>query len=243
MTSFSYRNRFRHKNAGKEYDGFFVNRVDSLIWSDFVKPFVFNILRQEAPEGSGKYLDFACGTGRILSVGGQVFNDATGIDISESMLEIAKKRVPSAKLLCLDVTRNDTEFIGLFDCVSSFRFLRNAEPALRQEVLEWISAHMSPGGLLVVNNHGYVFSWLGLTTKLAFWLPPASRNLLTNKQTFSMLEKAGFSVQSCEGFQILPGIFGRPVFGRWLQVRLERLCRKLGMGRFGAEQVVIARKL
>src|SRR5690625_123586 len=222
MTSSSYRRGFRHKNAGKEYDEFFVHRVDSLIWSGFVKPFVFNILRQEASKGAGKYLDFACGTGRILSVGGQVFNDATGVDISESMLEIAKKRVPSAKLLCLDVTRDDTEFIGLFDCVSSFRFLRNAEPMLRQEVLKWMSAHMSPGGLLVVNNHGYVFSWLGLTTKLAFWLPPESRNLLTNKQTFAMLEGAGFSVQSCEGVQILPGSFRRAVPGRWLQEQTDR---------------------
>src|SRR5690625_3239546 len=117
MTSFSYRNRFRHKNAGKEYDEFFVNRVDSLIWLGFVKPFVFNILRQEAPEGSGKYLDFACGTGRILSVGGQVFNDATGIDISESMLEIEKKRMTSAKQLYLYVTQDDNEIIDFFDFV------------------------------------------------------------------------------------------------------------------------------
>jgi hypothetical protein len=124
-----------------------------------------------------------------------------------------------------------------------FRFLRNAEPELRKEVLSWIHNHMLSGATLIVNNHGHTASLGGLVAKLAFWLPADKRNLLSQKETYKLLQDTGFSVVSCSGYQILPSLFGRPLFGHYLQARLERCAQKLGLGRFGYELVFITKKI
>lgn len=229
-------------SISKSYDDKFAYRVDSLIWDHFVKPFVRKTLRDAANGGASRYLDFATGTGRVLKVGHQIFGSSTGIDISANMLEEARRRVPEAVLHCLDVTRDDVPELRKFDCVTMFRFLRNAEPELRSAVLDWLFSHMQPGGTLVVNNHGNSSSLRCLVARLAFWLPDEARNQISRDETYAMLERAGFSVVSCQGFQILPSVFGRPVLGRWLQIKAERLCRKLGLERFGGELVVVARR-
>ncbi|EZH81607.1 SAM-dependent methlyltransferase [Ectopseudomonas composti] len=226
------------------YESQFAERVDSLIWDEFVKPWLFERLQTARDNGAQRYLDFACGTGRILKVGHNVFGNAQGIDISESMLSYAKQRVPAAHLHCLDVTRDDNSAneIGAFDCVTMFRFLRNAEPELRRDVLHWLAKHMNKNALLVVNNHGNTTSMLGFIQKLAFWLPDDERNLLSRQQTFDLLTEAGFSVESWDGYRILPSLFGRPILGRRLQTWAERSCRRLGLARFGGELVIVARR-
>lgn len=238
----SYRDSHKNEDISQNYDYKFSYRVDSLIWREFVKSYVSANLEKAKEAGASNYMDFASGTGRILKVGHSIFGSSTAIDISENMLKVAHQRVPEAQLFCLDVTRDDTSKIGLFDCVTMFRFLRNAEPALREAVLEWLSRHMPSGGLLIVNNHGNTTSLQGLIAKLAFWLPTEKRNLLSRKETYALLEEAGFSVVSCVGFRVLPSLFGRPVFGHWLQAKLEHACKKLGLGLLGGELVIIATK-
>lgn len=240
----SYRQSHIEASVASLYESQFAERVDSLIWDVFVKPWLFERLQTAREAGTQRYLDFACGTGRILKVGHKVFGNATGIDISESMLSYARNRVPDAHLRCLDVTREDesTNEIGTFDCVTMFRFLRNAEPELRRGVLHWLAKHMEKNAVLVVNNHGNTTSVLGFIQKLAFWLPDEERNLLSRQQTFDLLAEAGFSVESWDGYRILPSVFGRPILGRRLQARAERFCRRLGLARFGGELVIVARR-
>lgn len=238
----SYRESHIRTEVADRYDQFFENRVDSLIWDRFVKPWIHGVLESVKEQGARSYLDFACGTGRILKQGARTFEKPTGIDISENMLATAKMRVPSAILHCLDVTKQDSEHIGRFDCVSMFRFLRNAEPDLRKDVLDWIWRHTKEGGILIVNNHGHSSSISGLIQQLAFWLPPSRRALLSRKQMYRLIEQSGFTVLECRGFQVLPGVFGRPILGRWLQEIAERALLRLGLGRFGYELVVVAQR-
>lgn len=238
----SYRDSHTSEEVSLNYDSKFSYRVDSLIWDVFVKPYVRKNMKIASDNGACSYLDFATGTGRLLKVGQGIFETTTAIDISENMLKEARQRVPQAQLICTDVTRDDTSDIGLFDCVTMFRFLRNAEPDLREAVLKWLAAHIPSGGTLIVNNHGNSTSLQALVARLAFWLPAEAKNLLSEAETYAMLEKAGFSIISCEGFRILPSILGRPFLGSWLQAKLERLCRKLGLGRFGGELVIVAAK-
>lgn len=238
----SYRQSHVGKDYGEHYDAKFVNRVDSLVWDNFTKPFVRQELERVAETGAKTYLDFACGTGRLLKVGHTVFGNSVGVDISKDMLAEARRRVPDAKLVCADVTRQEASDLGAFECVTMFRFLRNAEPELRQGVMDWLSRHVAKGGTLIVNDHGNSASVGGLVTRLAFWLTPSARNLRSRRQTVQILRDAGFSIVRCEGFQILPSIFGRPILGRWLQVRAERICRSLGLGRFGMELIIVARR-
>lgn len=240
----SYRQSHMEPSVASLYESQFAERVDSLIWDEFVKPWLSDRLQMERDNGARRYLDFACGTGRILKVGHKVFGQAEGMDISESMLTYAKQRVPEAHLRCLDVTRDDSgaNEAGKFDCVTMFRFLRNAEPELRLGVLRWLAEHMNEGAVLVVNNHGNTGSILGLVQRLAFWLPNDARNLLSRQQTFDLLTDAGFAVESWDGYRILPSLFGRPMLGRRLQAWAERCCRRLGLARFGGELVIVARR-
>lgn len=236
----TYRKSHLEKDVTENYDNFFIFRTDALIWSEFVKPFVQCKLEESRAKGNMNYLDFATGTGRLLKIGYRVFGEATGIDISQNMLKNAQQRVPGANLICADVTRAEILVKRKFDCATLFRFIRNAEPELRIEVLNWIHANMSPGGVLIVNNHGNSRSITGMITKLAFWLRKEARNTLTEKETIGILETTGFAVIECEGFNILPSVFGRPLLGRYLQLRAERLCKRVGLGMFGHELVLVA---
>ncbi|NII11441.1 class I SAM-dependent methyltransferase [Oleiagrimonas sp. C23AA] len=236
----SYRKSHIGAGVGERYDAKHAIRVDALIWNDFVKPQVRKEFEHAASEGAASYLDFACGTGRLLKLGHTVFGESVGIDISENMLMVAQRRVPDAQLKCVDVTRSPPSDIGCFDCVSMFRFILNAEPELRRDALKWIADHMNRGATLIVNNHRNSASISGFFSRLAFWLPKDAKNILSRREMVEILRVAGFSLVRCEGFRILPSIFGRPLFGRKLQVRGERLCRRMGLGRFGAELVMVA---
>lgn len=239
----SYRESHLDAEIAENYESRFSAKVDSLIWDDFVKPWLERRLCAVREGGARSYLDFACGTGRVLKVGFRVFGGGTGIDVSERMVDFARQRVPEADFYCVDVTRKKDLDFGKFDCVTMFRFLLNAEPELCREVLEWIAAHMEPGATLVVNNHGHAASAFGLVQKLAFWIPRSERKYLSRKDVFRMLEGAGFFVESCDGYRILPSIGGRPVFGRRLQASLEKLSLGLGLGRFGSELVIVAKRV
>lgn len=236
----SYRESHIGTQRGEKYDARAAVRADALIWDTFVKPWVRTELRRAKDGGAAVYLDFACGTGRLLKVGQAIFGKSTGIDVSEDMLAVARTRVPDATLLRVDVTQSPSSDIGYFDCVTLFRFILNAEPALRADALRWLSQHTRHGAVLIVNNHCNAASYSGLLAKAAFWLPKNARNTLSRRQVFQMLGEAGFSVVRCEGFRVLPSVFGRPVLGRWLQAWGERVCKRLGLDRFGAELVVVA---
>lgn len=238
----SYRQSHMDAGAGYRYDAFNANKVDALIWRHFVKDYVAQVFRRCEAEGLTRYLDFACGTGRILKLGAEFF-PAVGIDVSAEMLSVARQRVPAAKLYCLDVTREPDKVMGPFDCVSLFRFLLNAEPTLREEALRWLAAKMRPGAVLVGNNHMETTSFGGLMTGGANLLRRRKKNHMTRRQVDGLLESTGFRVQQWTGFRILPSIGGKPPLGQWLQLHGERAAYALCKGELGMEQVFVARRV
>ncbi len=112
-------------------------------------------LRETVPlltRGRGRYLDFACGTGRITATVSPLVAESVGIDISESMLAIAQQKCPSTRFVCADLTRQTLD-LGLFDLATSFRFFGNAEDDLRVAALRAISRVLRRGGHLIINSH------------------------------------------------------------------------------------------
>lgn len=102
--------------------------------------------------GGGRYLDFACGTGRITSIVAPLVRESVGVDLSESMLAEARSKCPGTRFLQADLTREDVD-IGEFDLATSFRFFGNAEHDLRAAAIGAIARRVRPGGFLIVNNH------------------------------------------------------------------------------------------
>lgn len=100
----------------------------------------------------GRYLDFACGTGRITSVVAPLVGESTGVDISESMLAAARNKCPGTRFVCADLTK-ESPGLGEFALATSFRFFGNAERELREAVLAALARLVRPGGYLIVNNH------------------------------------------------------------------------------------------
>src|SRR6266700_1152866 len=94
-----------------------------------------------------RVLDVGCGNGlpsaRQLADGGC---EVTGIDISPAMLARARRNVPGARFLELDVTHLDS-MTGPYDAAVAFFSLLNLPRSIIPQVLGLIRARLVPGGL------------------------------------------------------------------------------------------------
>ena len=99
-----------------------------------------------------RYLDFACGTGRATETVSPLCAATVGVDISPSMLKVAKEKVPGADFRLAYLTNEDPD-LGSFDLVTSFRFFGNAQDELRNSALKAIVKRMAPGGYFIINSH------------------------------------------------------------------------------------------
>jgi predicted TPR repeat methyltransferase len=115
------------------------------------------------------YLDFACGTGRVLAHVERHFQRSVGLDISDTMLAVAKQRVRAATLVQADATRDPAVLGGLrFDFITAFRFFLNAQPSLRDEAMAFLaSALKDEQSRLLFNVHGNRYSTRALVAAKA----------------------------------------------------------------------------
>jgi SAM-dependent methyltransferase len=154
-----------HVDKGSTYDA----TIAGLPWDAYMARCEASYLREVAPtlvRGARRYLDFACGTGRITEIVSPLVPESVGVDLSDSMLAEARLKCPNTRFVRADLTNEDVD-IGQFDLATSFRFFGNAEPGLRRAALGAIVRRLRPQGFLVVNNHrnpyaiGTLFAGLG----------------------------------------------------------------------------------
>ncbi len=98
-------------------------------------------------------LDFACGTGRITEFLEDKVNYSTGVDVSESMLKIARKKLKLTKIIKADLTKKNILIGTKYNLITAFRFFLNAELELRREVLKVIVSLLSQDGYFLFNIH------------------------------------------------------------------------------------------
>jgi len=145
--------RSAHLDEGEDYHAKFQNQVyRALLW-EIERDVLLSIVRGFADPRAVQLLDFACGTGRVLEALAPEVGKPVGVDISSSMLEVARRLVPDAEIYCCDLTRDDTLTGRQFDMITAFRFFPNAEPALREEAMASLARLLAADGLLVLNNH------------------------------------------------------------------------------------------
>jgi SAM-dependent methyltransferase len=193
------------------------------------------------------YLDFACGTGRILSFFEKRVDRATGIDVSQAMLKRARQKVQRATLLCRDITTDGAEIEGKYDLISCFRFLKNAEPGLRREALRQLAMRLrGPNSLLIVNSHGgnpfsyrvLLIPWHWLR---ALFTGKKFGDYLSNREVRSIMSSTGLVVERVIGYSFISGRILK-FFPSSQVLRVER--RLLGIAFlqvFGANQLFICR--
>lgn len=224
MDAIDYRNS--HLGAGKAasyHQQFSSNPYRAMMWR--LERGILDSIINKNFACAPTHLDFACGTGRVLSHLCAVTRQSVGVDVSEGMLDIARAELSGCKLVCGDITSEDLFPGQKFDLITAFRFFPNAQSELRAAAMEALCRYLKDDGILVFNNHKNRTS---LIYRLGRLLRPApGRRDMSDEEVRALLASCGMEVAevhhlgaipSTERFRILPV---RVI--EWLEARLSKI--------------------
>jgi len=215
--STSYSQRFQAATDVADYESkeYGEGSYSSCIWN-LQRPIVEKIIADFRGHHVGpvRLLDFACGTGRVISRLEPLVDEATGIDISANMVEVARGKCRSARLLVGDILARPELLSGRYDLITSFRFLLNVEPEMRLRALRRLRPALQPDGLLIVNVHGNSRSLRHPAILWRRWRERsrpsgAMLNEMSPAETARLFQESGFQIVSRFGFGMLPPTFYR----------------------------------
>ena len=234
--------RTSHLEKGDEYDAAIASTAFDAYLAAVERELLLRIVPQLFPRGVGRYLDFACGTGRITAVVAPMAETSMGVDVSASMVRHARAKCPGSEFVVRDITVDPIELEPV-DLVTSFRFFGNAERELRLSALRAIRGLLAPNGYLVLNNHRNAGSVHNRLLRLRKRSDGAD---LTLPGLTGLLRATGFQTVSVVpiGAWLLryrwcrEGLLESP----WAR-RFESLSRLPGVARVAADMLVVARPI
>jgi SAM-dependent methyltransferase len=243
-------------NSGESYDRSLANRFELAIFEleHGVLRDLFQRLRSSNPNTT--YLDFACGTGRILAIFKDLIRTKVGVDTSEGQLAVAREKVPDAQLIHGNIVA-EPELLGgrRFDFITAFRLLLNLEPEHRVPILRAIRGALAEDGYLIVDNHMNRYSILGLTALFAHKIlrvpkkphvPPGRRGIISTMSESEMrraLAEAGLRVEEVHRIFVLPGHGALQLLpNRWLLPLEAFLSRVPLANRLSKNQIYVCRR-
>jgi len=205
MSDYDYRTSHQKPGKGASYDtAIRSGRYRGLVWA-WEKRILDGVLRTYYLHRRIQLLDFACGTGRIISFLEEKVESATGVDVSESMLSITAGKVNKSDLLLADLTEEDVLSDRQFNLITAFRFFLNAQPSLGREVMRILSDHLAGDGYLIFNNHLQRGSLMHLA--LSLWAKFRGRERcrsLSANEVKELLSGAGLRVAATHHWGLLP---------------------------------------
>lgn len=219
----SYSDRFQQQEAVTAYEDreYAAGSYASCVWA-WQRPVLERTIQdfRATHPGPVRLLDFACGTGRVLSALEPLVDQADGVDISASMVAVAQRKCAKSRLLVGDILAQPELLSGRYDIISCFRFLLNVEPELRRRVLVKLRRLLrEPDGRLLVNVHGNARSlrhpaivWRRRREKTA----PSDDmlNEMSPAESKALLAECGFTIVRQFGFGVLPPtLYRTPVRG------------------------------
>jgi len=221
--------RASHVGKGREYhDKFVRGPYRSIIWEIEQAQLLEILVRYRIRwPGSLGLLDFACGTGRILQLFESRVDSAVGIDVSESMLEVAEDHLSQAELLCADLTREPVLEGRRFELITVFRFFPNAEPDLRDDVMRELVALLANGGILILNNHlrcqGTKMRLRRAISRLTGRGRERNLHCMSDQEVEVLADRFGLLVLEIHTLAVIPILKEkRPLFPGWLLSLIER---------------------
>jgi len=155
MTSkpLSYRNSHTAPRKGVAYDTGYASDPGSRLYWSLEQEILADFLDTHFRGRQVRLLDFACGTGRVTGFLEDRVSSAVGVDVSPSMLGVARRKLRRTELIQADLTQQNVLAGRRFDLITAFRFFVNAEPALRRQVMAILAPLLADDGYLVFNNH------------------------------------------------------------------------------------------
>ena len=208
MDKNSYRESHKYEAKGAEYEAYYQNKA----WQRFLwlreQEVILRILEKYFAGRDVHLLDFACGTGRITEFLENRVKTSTGVDVSGSMLAIAREKLKQTEIIEADITAENILKPRKFNLITAFRFFLNAEPELRYSAMETLAELLDEEGYLVFNNHQNSGSpWLRL--RYAYYQkknPEGIYNVMSIGQMKKLVEEAG--LQTVEIYPV--GFFHPP---------------------------------
>jgi predicted TPR repeat methyltransferase len=160
---YSYRDSHKYQSKGAEYEVHYETQLwERFLWSR-EQEIILRILDKYFAGRDIHLLDFACGTGRITSFLETSVKTSTGVDVSASMLAIAREKLKRTEIIEADITVDNVFEGRKFNLITAFRFFVNAEPSLRSAAMQALSKLLAEDGYLVFNNHqSYGSPWIKL---------------------------------------------------------------------------------
>lgn len=235
MVPKSYRDSHKSEDRGKIYDSIYMSDTyDSRVWKLEKKVLEkeFSRLDQKPVEN---YLDFACGTGRILEVFEKKSINPIGIDVSNEMIKEAKEKYKKTKFIISDITENHMIFNHKFELITAFRFFYNAEEILRKKVLQALYKLLKENGIFICNTHGN-------KNKLKIFTYRQNRRTLSFEMMKNLLEQHHFKIIKIYGISYLPYLLSKLLPEKiWLVI--ESLLIKINfLKKFGTIVIFICQK-
>jgi len=193
---YTYRDSHKYASKGAEYEAYY----EAQPWQRFLwsreREIILQILEKYFADRDIHLLDFACGTGRITSFLEDSVKTSTGVDVSGSMLAIAREKLKRTEIIEADITIDNVLKGRKFNLIMALRFFVNAEPALRSAAMAALTNLLSEDGFLVFNNHqSYSSPWI----KLLYMRhqqknPEGIFNVMTIDEMKKLVEEVGMEI-------------------------------------------------
>lgn len=222
---------------GEKYEKHIRSGFYSFVWEQLEKPMLARQLRDVQCSGRPA-LDLACGTGRITSHLAALGFAATGMDISDDMLAVARERHPEARFTRGDITRCAGQ--AQYALITAFRFFQNADSGMQRAALQYIGASLLADGMAIVNLHANPSSPYGMYHAIRRVLGLAAHRG-TSLQDFLRLVPHTLVVQRIVPYAYFPRLlFAHRSVGR-IALATERACSVLpeGLRRPLAQQTLL----
>ena len=225
----SYKQKFQDRDAACNYSAIYEGEDDYavILWG-VEKKIIKQTLDQKLTISESRHLDFATGTGRVLSFFETLTLESCGVDVSRSMLRVAEQNTKSCELIHADITQPGGEVYatGPYELITVFRFILNAEPKLREDALIALARRLTEDGVIILNNHGSphsikLFGRLYHIVRHSLGFSGRVPTYLTDGEIERIADSAGLRIIEKIGYGLLGGRVGR-IFGRRIANAFER---------------------
>ena len=244
----TYREQFTAPEKAAEYEGFYTKPGYAQILWEVEKEFLADIItRYREKHDHIDYLDFASGTGRVISFMEDKVDSARGIEISDSMAAIAREKLSNGEIVVKDITADDDEIEAKYDVITTFRFILNAEPTLRLKAMQGLVNRLkNENSILIFNNHGAMFSH-----KFLLWPYHKLRsigkgwetegNYLRGGQVKQLAKQLGLEIEEVHGCGVLSAKAIRLMSYDKAQSMEKKIARGALLPKLGVNQLYVAR--
>jgi SAM-dependent methyltransferase len=215
------------------YDGFMYgpSTFDTYMWQ-IQRPIVVRLVEGiAAGRASFKYLDFACGTGRVIAAVEHLATESLGLDISPTMLAAAGGKVHRSTLKAGDILTDPGLADADYDVITVFRFFLGTEPEMRHAVLAALASRLrGADSRLIFNMHGNRYSALALANLRRLVLRQPFTGSMSIGEVRRLVDDAGLEIESTYGFGLCPPRLYRTPLGGLVR-RIDRWAAALRLVR------------